>query len=58
MARENPTWGRERIANELLLKLGLHVSPHTVRKYLPAHQDNGGGQRDLDQRMAISGEGS
>ena len=27
MARENPTWGQERIANELLLKLGLRVSP-------------------------------
>lgn len=35
MARENPTWGEERIANELLLlKLGLRVSPRTVRKYL------------------------
>ena len=32
MARENPTWGQERIANELLLKLGLRVSPRTVRK--------------------------
>lgn len=35
MARENPTWGQERIANELLLKLGLRVSPRTVRKYMP-----------------------
>jgi hypothetical protein len=35
MARENPYWGEERIANELLLKLGLRVSPRTVRKYLP-----------------------
>ena len=34
MARENPLWGQERIANELLLKLGLRVSPCTVRKYL------------------------
>ena len=33
MARENPLWGEERIANELLLKLGLRVSPRTVRKY-------------------------
>ncbi len=30
MARENPTWGEERVANELLLKLGLRVSPRTV----------------------------
>jgi putative transposase len=36
MAQENPTWGQERIANELLLKLGLRVSPRTVRKYMPA----------------------
>jgi len=35
IARENPSWGEERIANELLLKLGLHVSPRTVRKYMP-----------------------
>src|SRR5271167_5285987 len=35
MARENPSWGEERIANELLLKLGIHVSPRTVGKYLP-----------------------
>jgi putative transposase len=50
MARENPTWGEERIANELMLKLGLRVSPRTVRKYLPAHQDNGRGQRVRSQR--------
>jgi len=28
-------WGEERIANALLLKLGLRVSPRTVRKYMP-----------------------
>jgi hypothetical protein len=27
MAAENPTWGEERIANELKLKLGIRVSP-------------------------------
>lgn len=35
IAGENPLWGEERIANELLLKLGIRVSPRTVRKYLP-----------------------
>ena len=35
MATENPLWGEERIANELLLKLGLRVSPRTVGKYMP-----------------------
>ena len=34
MAIENPLWGEERIANELLLKLGIRVSPRTVRKYM------------------------
>ena len=34
MARENPSWGEERIANELLLKLDIRVSPRTVNKYL------------------------
>jgi len=34
MARDNPSWSEERIANELLLKLGLRVSPRTIRKYL------------------------
>jgi putative transposase len=28
-------WGEERIANELLLKIGIRVSPRTVSKYLP-----------------------
>ena len=32
MANENFLWGEERIANELLLKLGIRVSPRTVRK--------------------------
>jgi hypothetical protein len=39
IARDNPTWGEERIANELRLKRGLRVSPRTVRKYLPKRFD-------------------
>ena len=35
MAEENPIWGQERIANELLVKLGIRVSPRTVAKYMP-----------------------
>ena len=35
MAQDNPLWGEERIANELLLKLGVFLSPRTVRKYMP-----------------------
>jgi putative transposase len=50
MARENPSWGEERIANELLLKLGLRVSPRTVRKYLPRHLNHGRQKRTTSQR--------
>jgi putative transposase len=49
MARNNPTWGEERIADEVMLKLGVKVSPRTVRKYLePERPRNGRG----DQRWA------
>lgn len=41
MARENPTWGEERIADELLLKLGMRVSPRTVGKYLECGKPRG-----------------
>src|SRR5512143_1398124 len=34
MARDNPTWGEQRVADELSLKLGIRVSPRTVSKYL------------------------
>jgi putative transposase len=34
MARANAAWGEERIAAELQLKLGLRVSPRTVRRYM------------------------
>jgi transposase InsO family protein len=35
MAIDNPLWGEERIASELLVKLAIRVSPRTVRKYMP-----------------------
>ena len=50
MARENPTWGQERIANELLLKLGLRVSPRTVRKYISKSRDRSRTTRMPSQR--------
>jgi transposase InsO family protein len=49
MARENSTWGQERIANELV-KLGLRVSPRTVQKYMPKRLDHGPGTRRQSQR--------
>ena len=50
MARDNPGWGEERIANELLLKLGIQVSPRTVRKYMPKRPR---GHPRGDQRWSI-----
>jgi putative transposase len=35
MAAANLTWGEERIAAELLVKLGIRLSPRTVRRYMP-----------------------
>jgi hypothetical protein len=35
MAAANRTWGEERIAAELLVKLGIRVSSRTVRRYMP-----------------------
>jgi putative transposase len=49
MASENPLWGEERIANELLLKLGVRVSPRTVRKYMPKRPP---GRPRSDQRWS------
>jgi putative transposase len=46
IANENPSWGEERIANELLLKLGIQVSPRTVNKYL-ARRPRGRPRGDL-----------
>ena len=52
MASENPSWGEERIANELLLKLGLRVSPRTVRRYLPKRPAGPVGKSRNDQRWS------
>jgi len=49
MAAENPLWGEERIANELLVKLGIRVSPRTVAKYIPRRPP---GQPRGDQRWS------
>ena len=35
MVRGNPTWGQAQVAEELALKLGIYVSPRTVRAYWP-----------------------
>jgi hypothetical protein len=34
MAAEHPSWGGGRIADEMLLELGLRVSPRTAAKYV------------------------
>lgn len=49
MARENLTWGEERIADGLLLKLGIRAAPRTVAKYL---KDGHPRRTDQGQRWA------
>jgi hypothetical protein len=49
MVRENPTWGEERVAAELSVKLGILVSARTVRAYWPQDTDPRGGRRISSQ---------
>ena len=49
IAIENVSWGEERIADELLVKLGIRVSPRTVGKYMPKRPP---GQPRGDQRWS------
>jgi putative transposase len=51
MARDNPTWGEERIAAELHVKLGIRVSPRTVRRYM-GRGHGGEGHGATGQRWA------
>ena len=59
LARENPRWGYPRIAGELL-KLGVHVSPSTVRRLLlaagltPAPRRAGPSWRDVLRQQAAT----
>ena len=49
MVKEDITWGEERIADELSLKLGIYVSPRTVRKYWPKDSGDRGRRRTSSQ---------
>ena len=49
MAQDNPLWGEVRVASELLVKLGIRVSPRTVRKCTPKPK---AGQPRGDQRWS------
>jgi hypothetical protein len=49
MVKENITWEEERIADELSLKLGIYVSPRTVREYWPKDSRDRGGRRTSSQ---------
>jgi multidrug efflux pump subunit AcrB len=49
LVQENPTWGEERIAAELSVKLGILVSPRTVRAYWPQDSDPRGCRRTPSQ---------
>src|SRR5213083_2851648 len=48
LARENPVWGYQRIAGELL-KLGFRISPSTVRRVIAS-----GGLEPAPRRRAVS----
>jgi putative transposase len=49
MVQENPTWGEERVAGELSVKLGILVSPRTVRAYWPEKTGLRGPRRNSSQ---------
>jgi putative transposase len=49
MAQENPTWGQARVAAELSVKLGIYVSPRTVRAYWPPEPGRRGHRRTSSQ---------
>src|SRR6516225_8963994 len=49
MAHENPTWGQARVAAELSVKLGINVSPRTVRAYWPPEPERRGRRRTSSQ---------
>jgi putative transposase len=49
LAAENPTWGEQRIADELWLKLQIRLSPRTVAKY---SKQRPGPRRSRDQRWS------
>ena len=49
MAQENPTWGQARVASELSVKLGIYVSPRTVRAYWPPEPERRGHRRTSSQ---------
>src|SRR3984893_4156363 len=46
---ENPTWGEERVAAELSVKLRILVSPRTVRSYWPSPSSPQGARRTSSQ---------
>jgi len=50
MARDNPTWGQARIANELFVKLGIQVPPRTIQGYLLKDPNGGRWPSDPSQR--------
>ena len=58
MALDNVSWGEERIANELLLKLGIRVSPRTVRKYMPKRPAHSGPRGDQRWRTFVRNHAS
>src|SRR6266566_1276757 len=53
MAQENPTWGQARVSAELSVKLGIYVSPRTVRAYWPPEPERRGHRRTSSQNWRM-----
>src|SRR5262249_49157877 len=56
MAFANRTWGEERIAAELLVKLGIRVSPRTVTRFMRPRRPHTCKSR-IPRRQAANGSG-
>src|SRR2546429_2065176 len=53
MAQKNPTWGQARVSAELSVKLGIYVSPRTVRAYWPPEPGRRGHRRTSSQNWRM-----
>src|SRR5437016_4815867 len=53
MAQENPTCGQARVSAELSVKLGIYVSPRTVRAYWPPEPGRQGHRRTSSQNWRM-----
>jgi putative transposase len=53
MVQKNPTWGHAHVAAELSVKLGIYVSPRTLRAYWPPEPERRGHRRTSSQNWRM-----